>query len=83
MSTVFIGVLAKNRHMKVFGIVLIVVGILMIVFTGFNFTQEKKVVDLGPLEVNKQEEKHVGWPTYAGALVLVAGVGVTIAGRKK
>lgn len=55
----------------------------MIVFSGFDFTREKKVADIGPLEINKQENKHVGWPTYAGALVLVAGVGLTIAGRKK
>ena len=69
--------------MRVAGIILIVLGVLMIVFSGFDFTREKKVADIGPLEINKQENKHVGWPTYAGALVLVAGVGLTIAGRKK
>ncbi len=69
--------------MKILGIVLIAVGILMLVFRGFSFTQEKKVVDLGPLEVNKKEEKSVGWPVYAGAVAVVAGIVVLVAGNKK
>ncbi len=45
--------------MKTIGIILIVAGILMFVFHNITFTQEKKVVDLGPLQVNKQEEKQL------------------------
>jgi len=69
--------------MKVLGIVLIVAGILMFVFRGFNFTEKKKVVDLGPVEINKEENHHVGWPVYAGAVAVVAGVVVLLAGNKK
>lgn len=69
--------------MKIFGVVLIVVGIAMMIFTGFNFTEKEKVVDLGPLEINKENEKHVGWPTYAGGIVAVAGVALLITGLKK
>jgi len=68
--------------MKTIGIILIAVGILMMVFRGFSFTQEKEVVDLGPLEVNKKEKKSVGWPVYAGAVATVAGVAILVAGRK-
>jgi uncharacterized membrane protein HdeD (DUF308 family) len=64
--------------MKIFGIILIVAGILMLVFKGFNFTQEKKVADIGPLEINKKENKSVAWPMYAGVAALVAGVAVVI-----
>ena len=69
--------------MKTFGIVLIVAGILMMIFTGINFTTEKKVVDAGPIEINKKEDKRVGWPTYAGGIVAVVGVVLVVAGRKK
>lgn len=69
--------------MKVFGIILIVVGILMMVFTGFNFEKEESVVEIGDLEINKTEDKHVGWPTYAGGVILVLGVVVTAVGVKK
>lgn len=68
--------------MKIFGIILIAAGILMLVFKGFNFTQEKKVVDIGPLEVNKKENKTVAWPTYAGVIALVAGVALVVFDKK-
>ncbi|MDQ2751616.1 MAG: hypothetical protein M3R72_01170 [Bacteroidota bacterium] len=68
--------------MKILGIILIVVGILMFVFHNISFTQEKKVVDLGPLQVNKKEEKTIGWPIYAGAIAVVAGIAVIVLDKK-
>ena len=72
----------KSTNMKVFGIVLILAGIAMLLFRGFSFTQEKKVVDLGPVEINKKEKKQVNWPLDAGAIVPVAGVVVTFSAKK-
>lgn len=69
--------------MKAFGIVLIIVGILMMVFTSINFQTEKEVVDIGPLEVNKKENNRIGWPVYVGGIVTIAGIGLVVAGRKK
>ncbi len=69
--------------MKTAGFVLIIVGILMIVFKGFSVTTEKKVVDLGPVEINKKDNKWIGWPTYAGGILAIAGVVMVVAGKKK
>jgi len=41
------------------------------------------MADVGPLEVNKQENKTVNWPLYAGAVVTIAGVVVLVAANKK
>ena len=69
--------------MKTFGIVLIIIGILMFVFPSITFTKEKKVVDVGPLEVNKKEDKTIGWPVYAGAVAVIAGIVLVVADRKR
>jgi uncharacterized membrane protein YidH (DUF202 family) len=69
--------------MKIFGIILIVVGILMLIFTGINFQTEKKVIDIGPIQVDKKENRQIGWPVYAGAVICVAGIFVVAAGRRK
>jgi len=69
--------------MKVFGIILIVAGILMLVFGNVSFTKEEKVVDIGPVEINKKEKKTIDWPNYAGVVAIVAGAAVVFAGRNK
>ena len=68
--------------MKGLGIALIVIGIVMMVFRSINFTTEKKVADVGPLEINKEENKTVNWPLYAGAIVTVASVVVLVSANK-
>ena len=69
--------------MKALGIVLIAAGILMFVFGKLSFTKEEKVVDIGPVEINKKEKKTVNWPDYAGGIAILAGIVVLVADRKK
>lgn len=69
--------------MKTLGIILVIAGIAMILIRGFSVQTEKKVVDLGPVEVNKKENKWIGWPTYAGGLVAVIGVVLLVGANKK
>ena len=55
----------------------------MLLFRGFNVQKEEKVIDVGPLEVNKKENKWIGWPVYAGGIAVVAGLIMVVADRKK
>lgn len=68
--------------MKKTGIVLIIIGIAMMVFTGFNIITKKNVVDLGPIEINKEERTPVSWPPILGGIILIAGI-VVVATNKK
>jgi drug/metabolite transporter (DMT)-like permease len=69
--------------MKTFGIVLIVAGIAMIIFRGFNVTTTKNVVDLGPVQIDKQENNWIGWPSYAGAAIAVIGIVIVAVDKRK
>lgn len=69
--------------MKIIGIILIVAGILMLVFRNISFTKQEKVLDIGPVEINKKEKKTIDWPNYAGGIAIAAGVVVLLASRKK
>ena len=69
--------------MKALGIVLIIIGILMFVFGNVSFTRKEKVVDLGPVEINKKEKKTIAWPNYAGGVAVIAGIVILLAGNKK
>ena len=69
--------------MKALGVILIVVGILMFVFGNVSFTHKEKVLDAGPVEINKKEKKTIAWPNYAGGIAIAAGVIVLIASTNK
>lgn len=69
--------------MKPIGIILIVAGVLMLIFTNVSFTTEEKVVDLGPVEINKKEKKTVDWPSYAGGIAVVSGIVILLASKRK
>lgn len=64
------------------GIVLIIVGAAMLIWTGFTYTKKEKVVDAGPLQVSVDKKKSVNWPPYAGGILLLGGV-IIVATAKK
>ena len=69
--------------MKTAGIVLIIIGILMIAYTGFNYVTTEKVVDLGPIQINQKKTHPVQWSPVIGGLLLVGGVIVIALDKRK
>ena len=69
--------------MKNLGIVLLVIGLVMTVFTGFNVITKKKVVDLGPVEINKEEKTPIYWSPITGGILAVAGLVVILVAKRK
>jgi uncharacterized membrane protein YdcZ (DUF606 family) len=67
---------------KRIGIVLIVIGIIMVAYTGFNLVTTKKVVDLGPIKIDKEENHPVQWSPIVGAALLVGGILIVILDKK-
>ena len=59
---------------RTLGIILIVIGLIMLIWTGFSYTQREKVVDAGPVHISADKHKSVNWPPYAGGIILVVGV---------
>jgi len=68
---------------KNIGIVLVVIGIIMMIYTGFNYVTKKKVVDLGPVEINKEENHPVSWSPIIGVLLLAGGIVIIATGKNK
>jgi hypothetical protein len=68
--------------MKTLAVVLIVLGGIMTVFTGFNLVTKKEVADIGPIEINKTEKTPIYWSPITGAILLVAGIIIMVSGKK-
>jgi len=67
---------------KTVGIILIVIGIIMITYTGFNFVTTEKVVDLGPIQINKEKNHMIQWPPIVGAVLLLGGTLIIFTDKK-
>lgn len=68
--------------MRTLAIILIVVGALMTVFTGFNLINKEEVADIGPLEINKEEKTPVNWSPIVGGILLLAGIVILVTNKK-
>jgi len=67
---------------KTLGIALIVIGIIMMIYTGFNIITTEKVVDLGTIKINQEKNHPVQWSPIVGVALLVGGVVIIVTDKK-
>lgn len=59
--------------LRLAGLVLIVLGILGLVYKGFEYTKAVHKTDLGPFQIRVTDKEHVDVPLWAGVICIVAG----------
>jgi uncharacterized membrane protein YidH (DUF202 family) len=69
--------------LKTIGIILIIIGIVALIFGGITYTKKEKVIDLGPIEATAKHEKTIPLPPILGAVALIGGVILLVAGGKR
>lgn len=67
---------------KSLGFLLIIIGIIMIAYTGFNYVTTEKVVDIGPIQIEKKKNNPIRWSPIVGVVLLVGGLVVIVSGKK-
>lgn len=68
---------------KTVGIVLIALGLIAVVWGGFNYTTRETVVDIGPIHATRDKEHNIPLPPVVGALVILAGVALLVTAKKE
>ena len=68
---------------KSIGIILIILGIIMVLYNSFNFTTTEKVVDIGPIEINKEVNHPMAWSPIIGIVLAVGGFVLLVSGTTK
>ena len=69
--------------MRILGVILIIAGILGFLVTGVSYTTSEQVVDAGPLQVEREQERSLPiTPVASGILVVVSGV-LTVVGTQQ
>lgn len=67
---------------KTIGIILLIVGVIMVIWTGFTYTKKEKVIDAGPIQVSADRQKTINWPPYAGGILIIGGVILLVTSKK-
>ncbi|MET3113487.1 putative membrane protein [Pedobacter sp. CG_S7] len=68
---------------KNIGLILIVIGAILLIWTGFTYTKKEKIVDAGPIQITADREKTVNWSPYAGGIFLVVGIVFLVGSKNK
>jgi hypothetical protein len=65
------------------GILLIVLGGFALAYQGFNYTRQKKVLDVGPIHATAERHEHVYISPKLGGVALVGGIVVLTVGIRQ
>lgn len=68
--------------MKKISLLIIVVGLLLTLFSGFNYITREKVVDIGDLEITANKNHTLEWSPIAGVVMIAIGGALYFAGSK-
>jgi len=69
--------------MKIAGILLIIFGVAALIYGGFTYTSQKKVVDIGALQINRTENHTLPVPPILGIVAIAGGAGLIYFAVKK
>ncbi len=65
------------------GVLLVVVSVLGLVYQGFNYTRQEKVLDVGPIHATAERHERISIPPLLGGLALVGGLALLMVGAKR
>jgi hypothetical protein len=67
---------------KLVGLVLVLLGVLALIYRGFDYTRDDTRARLGPIELSVKQKERVRIPVWAGAAAVGVGVLLLVTARK-
>jgi uncharacterized membrane protein len=72
-----------RNPITLFGIALVLLGIVAFVYQGITYTSREKVIDIGPIHATADTQKTIPLSPLLGGLALVGGIVLVVIGAKK
>jgi hypothetical protein len=70
------------KPMAIFGVVLVVVGVVALVYQGVSYTSHDTVIDIGPIHATADRQRTFPLPPIVGLAAVAGGVVLLITGGK-
>jgi hypothetical protein len=71
------------RPVRVAALLLIVGGALTLAYPALSYTTHEKVLDVGAIQVTREEHHAVPLPRILGGAAVVIGIGLLVGGRRR
>lgn len=72
----------RRRSLAIFGLILVVVGIVSLIYGGVTYTRREQVVELGDVQIQTESKETVPLPPLLGGLSLAGGVVLVALSRR-
>ena len=69
--------------MKSLGVVLVVLGVLALIYGGIQYSRQRTVIDLGPIQATATEHRRIPLPPIAAGVAILAGVVLLVVPRPR
>jgi len=70
-----------NSFTNIIAIALIIVGIFVLSYQGFNYTKHEQIAKIGDVEITAKTRENVYFPPLLGGLAIAAGIVILVIGR--
>ncbi|MDF1545909.1 MAG: DUF3185 domain-containing protein [bacterium] len=71
------------KTMTVFGMILIALGVIGLIYGGISYTSSRNAINMGDMYVQVDETRHFPFSPIAGTVAVLAGVVLIVLDRRK
>ena len=71
------------KPMTITGAILLILGVVLLVYQGFSFTERKTILDVGPVHATANQERTVPIPPIIGWVVTGTGIILLVTGLRR
>jgi hypothetical protein len=70
-------------NLKAIGLIIIALGFVLTIYTGFDFNAKDKILDFSGVEITKDSEHSIKWSPLIGVgIMVIGGVIFSVGGNK-
>lgn len=71
------------KGIAILGIVLLIGGLAALIWPSITYTRTEKAVDLGPIEITREDKERIPLPPVFGVVAAATGVTLIVLGRRR
>jgi hypothetical protein len=69
--------------MKITGIIIMIFGLALTIFTTFSYFTKEKVLEMGTVEITRNVPNYIQWSPFIGLAIMVIGGFLILFAKKK